>query len=47
LEITDAEEVFERAKRQNYKTYVKPGANGNTWFVADSNKNLFELKEKI
>jgi catechol 2,3-dioxygenase-like lactoylglutathione lyase family enzyme len=45
LEITDAEEIFERAKRKNYKTYAKTGANGTTWFVADSNKNLFELKK--
>ncbi|WP_010665124.1 VOC family protein [Marinilabilia salmonicolor] len=45
LEIADAQEIFERAKKQNYKTYAKPSANGYTWFVADSNKNLFELKK--
>lgn len=44
LEFTDAEKIINRAKKQNYKTYIKPGTYGTTWFVADSNKNLFELK---
>jgi len=41
-----AKEIFEKAKLNGYHTYVRNNNSSPTYFVSDTNSNLFEIKTK-
>jgi len=41
-----AKEIFEKAKLKGYRTYVRKNNSSVTYFVSDTNSNLFEIKMK-
>ena len=41
-----AEEIFEKANLNGYHTYVRNNNSSPTYFVSDTNSNLFEIKTK-
>jgi len=41
-----AKEIFEKAKLNGYPTYVRNPNSSPTYFVSDTNSNLFEIKTK-
>jgi len=42
----DALEIYQKAKEKNYWTFLKQKEHGNTYFIKDSNGNMFEIKNK-
>lgn len=41
-----AKEIFERAKLNGFQTYVRNNNSSATYYVCDTNSNLFEIKMK-
>jgi hypothetical protein len=44
FQSADAEKIFEKAKEGGYKTFVRKRNSNETYFISDSNHNLFEIK---
>jgi len=44
IQSSDAEKIFERAKQMGYHTFIRKRNLKETYFISDSNKNLFEIK---
>jgi len=41
-----AKEIFEKAKLKEYRTYIRNNNSSITYFIRDTNNNLFEIKTK-
>ena len=41
-----AKEIFEKAKLKGYRTYVRNNNSSVTYFISDTNCNMFEIKTK-
>ncbi|NEW84662.1 MAG: hypothetical protein GZ094_20165 [Mariniphaga sp.] len=41
-----AKEIFEKAKLKGYRTYVRNNNSSVSYFISDTNCNLFEIKTK-
>jgi len=45
LELSNASDICKSACDNNYWTYARTSSNKETYFIKDSNENLFELKQ--
>jgi len=41
---SEAERIFETASENGYRTFIRKRNSGETYFISDSNHNLFEIK---
>ena len=44
FQTSNAEQLFKKADERGYRVYKRKGHVGITFFVSDSNRNIFELK---
>lgn len=44
FQSTEAEKIFKMAKEKGFKTLVRKKNSSETYFISDSNHNLFEIK---
>ena len=44
LQSSEAEEIFRKAGKKGYHTFIRKRNSGETYFISDSNYNLFEIK---
>ncbi len=47
LELENAKEIFEQAIVKNYWTFLRKTNNTETYFIKDTNNNMFEIKNKL
>ncbi len=45
IQSSDAEKIFEKAKLMGYHTFIRKRNSKETYFIKDSNQNLFEIKK--
>jgi hypothetical protein len=44
FQSSEAERIFETASENGYRTFIRKRNSGETYFISDSNHNLFEIK---
>lgn len=44
INLKNASEIFQKANQKNYTTFIKKSENGETYFIRDDNRNIFEVK---
>ena len=47
ISLSNAQSLSELALQKGYRVYTRKGKAGTTYFISDSNRNIFEIKEKL